>query len=76
MLGVKWALATTLENGHVLISGGLTCLEASSASFLFTPPEKKKDDGPSIPGFETITVMAAVVLSVGIITYRTTQRGK
>ncbi len=75
MLGVKWALATTLENGQVLITGGLTCLEASAASFIYSPPEEKKDDS-AIPGFQTITLTAAFVISIIIITYRKTYRGK
>jgi hypothetical protein len=75
MLGVKWAMATTLENGQVLITGGLTCLEASAASFIYSPPEEKIDDS-GIPGFQTITLLTAAAISIIIVTYHKTYRGK
>jgi hypothetical protein len=74
MLGVKWAMATSLENGHALITGGLTCLEASSASFIYTPPRKEGDDSV-IPGFGAFTLMVAVVLSIGVVTYGRQSKG-
>lgn len=75
MLGVKWAMATILENEHVLITGGLTCLEASDASFIYSPPEEKKDDSV-IPGFQTFTLMAAVAISISLLTYGRAYNGK
>ena len=80
---VSWGLAVdrdgrtivTLENGQVLITGGLTCLEASAVSYIYSPPDEKIDDS-GIPGFQTITLLAAAAISIIIVTNRKIYAGK
>ncbi len=64
-------IATPLQNGSILITGGKACADASRSCYVYTPPGKEggatEEDSWFIPGFEPALLVGAVVLASFVI---------
>ncbi|MGA1866840.1 MAG: Kelch repeat-containing protein [Thermoplasmatota archaeon] len=62
VLGRKWAKATVLTDGNVLISGGLACFESAERTELFIPPPEEEKGGDVLD--IVLLVVSAVILAL------------
>jgi hypothetical protein len=71
MLGLKWTKALALgEDYGILIAGGKSCNEASSITYIYSPPEindDKKGDTTNIPGLAGSSTILAINVCIFVI---------
>ena len=66
VLGRKWAHATPLPNGTIMINGGKVCDESASRTELFIPPVAKDEDG-SVTDVLSLLVLLSIIALIAIL---------